>query len=158
VPVYTDIDDEGLLQTAERVIESVWTVTDGDTGYSVDVIWRRLNIPDVPRGAHIDIAAHARNFPADGAVLTAGANTTHSYTGRYIALGTGPLPHRVLAHEFGHVLGFRDGYFRGYRDVGDDGFEILELALRFDDIMSAPREGVVHPVHFKMLLEPAPRP
>ena len=59
----------------------------------------------------------------------------------------------VIAHEFGHVLGFRDGYIRGYRDLGETGFEILELTSAFDDIMSAPRQGNVHAVHFKLILD-----
>ena len=59
----------------------------------------------------------------------------------------------TLAHEFGHILGFTDGYVRGYADLGEKGFEILELTSFFDDIMSAPREGHVQPTHFKLLLD-----
>ena len=63
---------------------------------------------------------------------------------------------RVVVHEFGHVLGFRDGYLRGYRDLGERGFEILELTSAFDDIMSAPREGHVQAAHFKLMMENVP--
>jgi hypothetical protein len=73
--------------------------------------------------------------------------------GRYVALAPGDLSTRTLAHEFGHVLGFRDGYIRGYRDLGERGFEILELTSVFDDIMSAPRDGHVRPAHFRLLIE-----
>src|SRR5215475_6718023 len=85
--------------------------------------------------------------------LAACARTTHSLVGRYVALAPGDVSTRTLAHEFGHVLGFRDGYVRGYRDLGERGFEILELTSAFDDIMSAPREGHVQPAHFKLLVE-----
>jgi hypothetical protein len=68
-------------------------------------------------------------------------------------LGPGDVTVRTLAHEFGHVLGFRDGYVRGYRDLGESGFEILELTSDFDDIMSAPREGRVLETHFRLIME-----
>ena len=41
------------------------------------------------------------------------------------------------------------------RDLGDRGFEILELTSVFDDIMSAPREGHVQAAHFKLLVDAA---
>jgi hypothetical protein len=44
----------------------------------------------------------------------------------------------VLAHEFGHVLGLRDAYFRGYRDLGADGYQVMEVVADPDDIMGAP--------------------
>src|SRR5262249_56651857 len=109
--------------------------------------------PLAEKGAPIEVRAHAAKFPGDGAVVTTGAQTTHSLVGRYIALAPGDLSVRTLAHEFGHVLGFRDGYIRGYRDLGEHGFEILELTSVFDDIMSAPREGHVQAAHFKLIID-----
>ena len=70
-----------------------------------------------------------------------------------MALGPGEVSARTIAHEFGHLLGFRDGYIRGYRDLGSKGFEIIELTSVFDDIMSAPREGDVQVAHFELILE-----
>jgi hypothetical protein len=92
-------------------------------------------------------------FPSDGGVLTTGAEFTYGSVGHYVALGPGDLAPRTLAHEFGHIFGFNDGYIRGYNDLGEKGFEILELTAFFDDIMSAPREGHVQPTHFKLLME-----
>jgi hypothetical protein len=86
-------------------------------------------------------------------VLTTGAEFTHAVVGHYVALGPGDLSPKTLAHEFGHILGFNDGYVRGYTDLGEMGFEILELTAFFDDIMSAPREGRVQVTHFKLLME-----
>jgi hypothetical protein len=54
------------------------------------------------------------------------------------------------------VLGFQDGYVRGYKDLGKDGFEILEITPKFDDLMSAPRQGRVQVTHFKLLLANLP--
>src|SRR3989442_3574899 len=133
-------------------MEDMWRASDGDTTYALQIELK--NVPPVPqRGDRIDVRTHADRFPEDGAVLTTGAQTTHSLVGRYVALAPGDLSVRTLAHEFGHVLGFRDGYIRGYSDLGEHGFEILELTSVFDDIMSAPREGHVQPAHFKLLVE-----
>jgi hypothetical protein len=160
VPVYTDIDDQEFLAKAKSVIEETWQARENETNYALEIEIRKVMLSEIYRetevpqtGAHVDARAHAARFPADGAVLTTGAQTTHSLVGRYVALGPGDLSTRTLAHEFGHVLGFRDGYIRGYRDLGDQGFEIRELTSVFDDIMSAPREGHVQPTHFKLMID-----
>jgi len=57
-----------------------------------------------------------------------------------------------LAHEFGHILGFSDGYVRGYKDLGENGFQIMEVVSDPNDIMAAPLTGVVLPSHFEMML------
>jgi hypothetical protein len=152
VPVYTDIVDEEFLAKAKSAIEQLWQVQDGDVKYLLAIEIRKV-APAVEQGTRIDVRAHATRFPEDGAVLTTGAQTTHSLVGRYVALAPGDLSTRTLAHEFGHILGFRDGYIRGYRDLGDRGFEILELTSVFDDIMSAPREGHVQAEHFRLIVE-----
>jgi hypothetical protein len=152
VPVYTDIEDEEFLARAKSAIEDLWKAQDGETTYLLEIEIRK-RMPLAERGARIDVRAYAAQFPEDGSLLTSGAQTTHSLVGRYVALAPGDLSTRTLAHEFGHVLGFRDGYVRGYRDLGDRGFEILELTSAFDDIMSAPRDGHVQAAHFKLIVD-----
>ena len=160
VRVYTDIEDEGYLSQARSVIENAWRAEDGGTLYAAEIELRRIPPKDLYRGKpapghgdHLDIDKHVGRFPDDGGVLTTGAEFTHGSIGRYVALGPGDLAPRTLAHEFGHILGFNDGYIRGYSNLGERGFEILELTAFFDDIMSAPREGRVQPTHFKLLME-----
>lgn len=160
VPVYTDIGDVTFLRNAENAIESMWRVQEAGVDYALDLEWRQVDVsglyPETARpqsGRPIDLQAHTARFPQDGAVLTTGAEATHGFVGRYVALGPGDVSVRTLAHEFGHVLGFRDGYIRGYRDLGELGFEILELTSAFDDIMSAPREGRVLGTHFSLIME-----
>jgi len=152
VPVYTDIEDEEFLAKAKNAIEELWQAKEGDVTYRLEIELRAVP-PSAQQGDRIDVRAHAAKFPEDGAVLTTGAQTNHSLVGRYVALAPGDLYARTLAHEFGHVLGFRDGYIRGYRDLGERGFEILELTSVFDDLMSAPREGRVQPAHFRLIVE-----
>lgn len=160
VPVYTDIEDRTFLRRAEAAIEETWRVEDAGTRFELDIEIRPVGLADLypettapDSGDPIDIQDHASRFPEDGALLMTGAEATHGFVGRYVALGPGDLSVRTLAHEFGHVLGFRDGYIRGYRDLGDSGFEILELTSTFDDIMGAPRQGRVLATHFELIVD-----
>jgi hypothetical protein len=162
LPVYTDIPDDTFLGVVEEGVERLWRVEGTDFTYQVDVEFRKVPVSEVyPSGRapfpgdHIDLDSHADRFPRDGALLTTGAQSTYGYVGRYVALGPGEISVRTLAHEFGHVLGFDDGYIRGYRDVGAGGFEILELTAFFEDIMSAPREGRVLSSHFELMVQGA---
>ena len=69
-----------------------------------------------------------------------------------MALGPGEISPNVLAHEFGHILGFAGEYLRGYRDLGEDGYEVLEVIPGADDLMAAPGEGKVSRSYFEVLL------
>ena len=71
---------------------------------------------------------------------------------RTIVLGPqGAGPH-LLAHEFGHMIGFRDEYFRGYRDLGADGFQVMEVVAEPDDVMGNPGAGWVRRHMFERLI------
>jgi len=161
VRLYTDIDDDAYLAQAKSVIEDAWHADDGPVQYAVELDLRKISTADLyrgkddapSRGDHINLDKHVGRFPNDGGVLTTGAEFTYGSIGRYVALGPGDLAPKTLAHEFGHILGFNDGYIRGYNNLGERGFEILELTAFFDDIMSAPREGHVQVTHFRLLIE-----
>ena len=164
VPIYTDIENDEFLAKSKSVIEQVWQARDAETSYSVEIQFRKLSAADlyegetIPQhGAHFEVSVHVARFPTGGLVLTTGAEMTNAVVKRYVALGPGDIFKRTLAHEFGHLLGFPDGYIRGYKDLGEMGLEIEELTTVFDDIMSSPRDGAVLPAHFKMIMEAVKR-
>jgi hypothetical protein len=159
VPVYTDIEDAEFLRTVKTGVENIWRLSEGEDefGIEVDITMipaSRLYGESAPpkKGEPIDLAGHVALFPRDGAILTTGALATY-YFGRAIVLGPHDLELRVLAHEFGHVLGFKDVYFRGYKDLGEDGFEVMEVVADLDDIMGAPGVGPVLRRHFERVIE-----
>jgi hypothetical protein len=103
-------------------------------------------------GEHINIDAHVKRFPQDGVVLTTGANTTYVY-GQSIIVGPHAIPRKTLVHEFGHMLGFRDGYFRSYQDLGENGYNVVEIILDPNDIIATPENGKATRQHFEQILK-----
>lgn len=161
VPLFTDIDDQEFLTEVKRIIETTWRLDDRGHTYRValdvsyissDLLY--ANSPKPNRGEQINVRRHLERFPAGGAILTTGGLTTHvqDYA---IVLGPHPVTPRVLAHEFGHILGFRDRYVRGYKNLGRNGFQITEVVADPQDIMAATARGAVLPNHFSSLLERA---
>jgi hypothetical protein len=67
-------------------------------------------------------------------------------------LGPRDLSARTLAHEFGHILGFDDAYLRGFRNLGADGYAIIELIPDRADLMASSGFGEAQPRHFAQLV------
>jgi hypothetical protein len=158
VPVFTDIDDSAFIERARAAIEDEWHVRDGDDDFRVALDVRRVSPADlypngdVPlKGAHIDVGAHVARFPPGGVVLTTGGNSTYAL-GRGIILGPHAIVQGVVVHEFGHMLGFRDGYFRSYQDLGTDGYGVPEVILASEKIVAVPENGRVTREHFEQLI------
>jgi hypothetical protein len=157
VPFYTDIQDTAFVQAAKKSIEDVWHLRSGKDGFRVELHFSYVS-PEYlygtekpPQyGTRMNIHKHVEQFPAGRAILTTGAITTHVH-GRAIILGPHDITKRVLAHEFGHILGLRDAYFRGYRDLAEDGFQVLEIVANPSDIMGAPATGAVLRRHYEKL-------
>lgn len=158
LPVYTDIEDAVYLARVEEAAEGLWWADGG--AWRLDVVFHvvppaQLYAPEAAptRGQHIDLNSHVARFPSDGAVLTTGAESTHALVGRAVLLGAGAMTGRTIAHEIGHLLGFPDGYVRGYEDLGEQGYEIREVIWNFDDLMTAPASGGISRAHFQLILD-----
>jgi hypothetical protein len=159
VPIYTDIEDQAFVASVKRIIESTWQLQDGMNSFrveldishvSTDLLYGDSNKPVL--GQRVDISGHLRRFPSGAAILTTGALTTHvqNYA---IVLGPHAIAPRVLAHEFGHILGFRDSYVRGYEDLGENGFQVMEVVADPNNIMAVPATGSVLRSHFETILK-----
>jgi len=167
VPVNTDIVNERFLQEFKSAIENRWCFDDGQDQYRVQIdlqkistaeLYQKSAIGDVPRKDHIpveaeqiDLWAHCRRFPAGAAVLSSGAKKTYNSAG-CLFVGPEDVTPSSLVHEFGHLLGFADEYVRGFRDLKQDGYEILEIMPDNENIMASSRGGTIHRYHFDALV------
>ncbi len=155
---YTDIEEPDFIRTFKASVEKIWRVHDGEDEFRVEVSIKALSAARLyggappRRGESVDVVRHVSLFPTDGAVLTTGAITTH-VVGRAIVLGPNDIAPHVLAHEFGHILGFKDRYFRGYMDLGQDGFDVMEIVADPNDIMGSPAFGPVLGRHFEAIIK-----
>ena len=159
VPLYTDIVDSSFVEAARAAIENGWHVRDGEDEFRVVLEIRRVapaqlypNAEVPANGAHIVIPEHVKRFPADGAVLTTGGNLTYLFS-RSIILGPHAIARGNLVHEFGHILGFKDAYFRGFEDGGADGYKVVEVIMGSDDDVGVPKNGRATRQHFEAILQ-----
>lgn len=164
LPIITDIQDSAFLAAFRSAVEDNWRATDNGVSYAVRLDLRSRSATSLycgatratgcappARGAAVDLQSHIARFPADTAVLTTGAGSTHVTAGRAIVVSPHDLTRRTAAHEFGHLLGFRDGYLRGAVAAGADGWIITELVVDPRDIMGEARTGSVSADHFVRL-------
>jgi hypothetical protein len=158
IPLYTDIEDQAFVDSVKRIIESTWQLRDATSAFRVeldisyvatDLLYSNSDKPMI--GQRVDVRRHLRRFPSGAAILTTGAITTHVQD-HAIVLGPHAITPNVLAHEFGHILGFRDRYIRGYKDLGENGFQVMEVVADSNDIMAVPATGSVLRSHFEMIL------
>ena len=170
VPFYTDIMDSAVVEAFVHAVETYWQARSGEERYRARLTVTTITPAELycgrhgpssaaapscappPIGEKIELAAHAKRFPENAAVLTTGAASLQIASGRALVLGPHDVSPRTLAHEFGHLLGLPDTYSRGYRDLGADGFQVLELVADQADLMSSISTGSVVAAHFEGLI------
>lgn len=160
VPFSTDIADGAFVRAVQTAIETLWQVHDGEDEFRVQMTITVLPVaqlygqqPVPQQGEAINLQAHLARFPAEAAILTTGAATTHVSSRWAIVLGPHDISSHTLAHEFGHILGFKDVYFRGYKDLGTEGYQVMEVIADPGDIMGAPGSGPVLRRHFERIIQ-----
>ncbi len=155
VTIFTDVENKDFLARFRDGVEQAFNRSPAARARGFEIALTIRTIPPATlypdgapaAGAAIDLKAHVGRFPDGALILTMGAESTHAFTGRYIALGPSPVTPRVLAHEFGHLLGFNDAYVRSYEGDPRDAFGVvvIEWTGLFDDLMGAPGSGRVSP-------------
>jgi hypothetical protein len=163
VSVATDITDARFLETFRRGVLAAFSESEAARArrFRVDLTFEQIApaslYPDGPPeiGAVIDEDAHVARFPEGALVLTTGAKRTHAYVGRHIQLGTDPKVPRSLAHEFAHLLGFKDAYLRAFEGTPDDPFGcvFVEWTGLRNDLMGSPSRGLVTVAMIDQLLQ-----
>lgn len=110
IPIHTDISDSAFLEEFKIAVDLHWN--DSSWAQQKGV---RFEIQFLPFKAYsdpeFDLDRNIQRFPSGSAALTTGARSPFT-RGNVIVLGPGKIPRATLAHEFGHVLGFEDCYFR----------------------------------------------
>lgn len=165
VPMVTDITDTAFVGQFRRAVEGYWHMQTPSANYRAQIDLTTIDpqalycpagtaSPCAPpaKGTAIDLAMHIGRFPPNVAVLTTGAGSTHATAGRAIAVSPHDVSTTLLAHEFGHLLGFHDAYLRGSVPAGADGFYITELVVDRTDIMGNSGNGRVFASHFERLI------
>jgi hypothetical protein len=160
--VTTDIEDADYLERVRlAVIEPFARAADREgINLRLEVQWLRISPQTLyepqspPAGQAIDREEHLSRFPKEALVFTTGVESTVALTGRAVILGGGEIAPRVLAHEFGHLLGFGDAYVRGFEgDPGSVyGAVLVEWVGLFDDLMGNPAGGEVSREMLEQLL------
>ena len=163
VEVASDIEDEEFLEVFRSAVADAFEHSEAARSRRFRI---SLEIAQVTKtqlypegapaqGAQLDERDHLSRFPKGSLVLTTGAQSTHARTGRYIQLGPHPRGSRTLAHEFGHLLGFDDGYLRSFEGTPDDpyGVVLVEWTGLLDDLMGAPGQGRVTEAMIDRLIE-----
>ena len=160
--IATDVEDDAFLEAFEAAIDEAWSSCEAATElrFRVSLEIRRIapgelypeGVPE--RGADIVMDDHLARFPEGLLVLTTGAANLHARLGRCILLGPASIQPRVLAHEFGHLLGFQDAYLRGYDGDpgGPFGVRVIEWVGLMDDLMGGPGIGRVTEAMIEQLL------
>lgn len=163
VVLYTDIENDAFLSVFQHAVETLFERAPSASAprFAIELEIRKISPSTLypegapARGAAIEMSAHLARFPAGALVLTTGADSTNAWTSQYIALGPDPVTRRTLAHEFAHLLGFRDAYLRGYDGDPRDAYGaiLVEWIGLANDLMGDSEHGRVTEAMIRTLLQ-----
>jgi len=162
VQIHTDVEDEPWLNVFRQAVDDEWNRCEASLSqnFRVELEFVPVDFDDLYPdgaplpGAALDVRDHLSRFPENALVLTTGAASTYALPARALILGPGTLSRRSLAHEFGHLLGFKDAYLRAFDTPADRSFGVVLVewtGLR-DDLMGHPAGGRVDSVLIDRLL------
>lgn len=145
IPIVTDIDSDSFFRELEGAIDTHWNRSPWGRRNKLrfKILWTRVPKDLAFAAGLITLREHLAKFRDGPAILTTGGATIH-VLGRALILGPAPVDARTLAHEFGHLLGFEDCYFRTLSGQGIFGLAVLEWANPFfpDELMCDDTVGV----------------
>lgn len=155
VTVHTDVTDAAFRAAFVDAVDGAWNASEAarERGFVVSIEFvvhdpDELDSDALPTpGDPLELEDHLARFEDGALVMTTGAASTHAFKGRCLLLGPSPIAPRTLAHEFGHLLGFDDGYLRGFEGDpgGPFGVVFVEWTGLRNDLMGNPRGGRVTP-------------
>lgn len=162
VTVTTDIEDEAFVAAFRDGVEAAFvrSAAARELRFRLELRLEPIDPAKLypegppPHGSRIDPQEHLARFPPAALVLTTGEESTNARTGRSIVLGPADISRRTLAHEFAHLLGFRDAYLRGFDRASDERFGVVLVewtGLR-DDLMGDTEGGRVTPEMIRTLI------
>ncbi|HTL11777.1 MAG TPA: hypothetical protein VL588_04780 [Bdellovibrionota bacterium] len=145
VPVATDIADRSFLAEVEGAVDMHWNHSPWAQAQRISfrIQWKQVPLDRPFKLGRRTIDEHVASFPKTAAAMTTGADS-HFTRDNVLVLAPGHITARTLAHEFGHLLGFDDCYFRTLAAQGFRGAEILEWSnpVYPDDLMCDDGVGV----------------
>jgi hypothetical protein len=144
--VTTDIQDEQFLSDWRAAIEIHWNQSPWAkrTHKKIIIELEQIDIDHEFKNNSRTLEEHlSHHFQKDRAILTTGGKSLVVY-GRAMVLSPGKIRLRTLAHEIGHLLGFRDCYYRTLESWGPFGTAVLEYSNPYfpNELMCNSESGI----------------
>jgi hypothetical protein len=149
--IETDIENGPIKRAFSEALTTYFSGSTGQGPLRVEArfIERKVQglygelVPTI--GSRIHEKSHLDKFGTRRLILTTGANSIHAILGRAIFLPSRPVTPRKLAHEAGHLLGFRDVYLRHFTGPKRPRYGAIfhEWAGLENDLMGNSHGGVV---------------
>jgi len=127
INIVTDIKNKKFIREFEGAIQTHWNYSPWPKENQVQfkIQWKKIKTNKEFLNQMESLNQHLTRFPSNAAGLTTGGLSTFVRK-NVLVLGPGKITPRTLAHEFGHLLGFSDCYYRTLSSLNVFGLAILE--------------------------------